>query len=334
MNNPVVVIAEAGVNHNGHIEVAKRLIEVAAAAGADFVKFQTFRADQIVSANAALAEYQKKNVGAGNQLQMLKALEIGPEEHKELIACCEKAGIAFLSTPFDLPSIELLKGLGVKIGKIPSGEITNLPFLRAMAGAFDKLIMSCGMSDVSEVAAALNAITACGFHKSNITILHCNTEYPTPFEDVNLMAMVALKQEFGVTVGYSDHTKGIEVPVAAVALGATIIEKHFTLDRRMEGPDHKASLEPDELVQMISSIRNIERSLGTGVKRVMPSEKKNRDIARKSIVAVRAINKGEIFSEHNLGVKRPGYGISPMLWDDVLGKPAKRNFAPDEMIEL
>jgi N,N'-diacetyllegionaminate synthase len=334
MNNPVLVIAEAGVNHNGRIEVAKRLIEVAAGAGADFVKFQTFRADQIVSANAALADYQKKNVGAGNQLQMLKALEIGPAEHTELIACCEKAGIAFLSTPFDLPSIELLKALGVKIGKIPSGEITNLPFLRAMAGSFEKLIMSCGMSDVSEVAAALNAVTACGFHKSNITILHCNTEYPTPFEDVNLMAMVALKQEFGVKVGYSDHTQGIEVPVAAVALGATIIEKHFTLDRRMEGPDHKASLEPGELVQMIRSIRNIERSLGTGEKRVMPSEKKNREIARKSIVAVKAINKGEIFSEHNLGVKRPGYGISPMLWDDVLGKPAKRNFAPDEMIEL
>lgn len=330
-----IIIAEAGVNHNGSMILAKQLIDVAAAAGADYVKFQTFKASKIASRNAAKAGYQQETTGAGeSQLDMLRKLELSEADHIVLKDYCASKKIAFLSTAFDLESIDILKRLGITLGKIPSGEITNLPYLRKMATSFKELIVSSGMTDMEELRQAITALEQAGFNRKRLTILHCNTEYPTPYEDVNLKAMVSIAEEFGVPIGYSDHTRGIEVPIAAVALGATVIEKHFTLDRTMEGPDHKASLEPDELIAMVKSVRNIEKALGSSDKVPSLSESKNKPIARKSIVAGKWIRQGELFDENNLAVKRPGTGISPMKWDAVIGQPAKRNFEPDELIEL
>ncbi|MGB8190903.1 MAG: N-acetylneuraminate synthase [Chitinophagaceae bacterium] len=331
----MIIIAEAGVNHNGSLELAKQLVDVAADAGSDYVKFQTFKAEKIASAGAVKAAYQQKNTGNNDgQLSMLKKLELSEQDHHELISYCAQKNIKFLSTPFDLDSIDLLKSLNITLGKIPSGEITNLPYLRKMAASFPEIILSTGMATLQEIEEAVNVLLQAGAQKEHVTILHCNTEYPTPFNDVNLLAMPELGKAFNVQYGYSDHTPGIEVPVAAVALGAVLIEKHFTLDRNMEGPDHKASLEPGELKQMIASIRNIEAALGSPDKKPSPSEIKNKAIARKSIVASAKIEQGEVFSDDNLTVKRPGTGLSPMLWDEVIGKPASRNFEPDELIEL
>jgi len=333
--NKTLIIAEAGVNHNGSIELARQLVDAAVAAGVDYVKFQTFKAEKIASRNATKASYQQKTTNANeSQLAMLKKLELSKEDHLSLIEYCSKKNIQFLSTPFDLESIDLLRELGIRLGKIPSGEITNLPYLRKMAKTFPQLILSTGMATMKEIEEALNVLLNTGANKNSIVILHCNTEYPTPFEDVNLLAMPSIGKKFGVSFGYSDHTKGIEVPIAAIALGAVVIEKHFTLDRNMEGPDHKASLEPQELIEMVNSIRNIEKAVGSSVKEPSPSELKNITIARKSIVAATNINKGEIFTEGNLTVKRPGSGISPMQWDAVLGKKASRDFEADELIEL
>jgi len=330
-----IIIAEAGVNHNGSMELAKKLIDVAVEAGSDYVKFQTFKAAKIASKSAAKAAYQQQTTSAGeSQLDMLRKLELSDADHVLLQKYCAEKKIKFLSTAFDLDSIDTLKALGIKLGKIPSGEITNLPYLRKMAASFNELILSTGMCDMEELQASVQAILKTGFPKEKITILHCNTEYPTPFEDVNLKAMLTIAQTVGVPVGYSDHTLGIEVPVAAVALGAAVIEKHFTLDRNMEGPDHKASLEPAELVAMVKAIRHIEKAMGNGIKQPSSSEIKNRAIARKSIVASEEIHAGELFTEKNITVKRPGTGITPMKWDEVIGKVAKRDFAEDELIEL
>lgn len=336
MKVSTLIIAEAGVNHNGSIELAKKLIDVAAEAKVDVVKFQTFKADKIASKNATKADYQKVNTGnGGSQLAMLKRLELSDADHDELISYCADKGIAFLSTPFDMESIYYLKAKGVKIGKIPSGEITNLPYLEAMAQEFPRLILSTGMSTIDEVETSLKVLQDMGTAQENITVLHCNTEYPTPMQDVNLKAMLYLKEKLGVNIGYSDHTLGIEVPIAAVALGATIIEKHFTLDRNMEGPDHRASLEPEELKSMVLAIRNIEQAIsGSGIKMPSPSELKNIVIARKSIVAGQPIKKGDVLSEKNLAVKRPGNGISPMNWYQVCGKIAIKDFDIDEQIVL
>lgn len=331
-----LIIAEAGVNHNGSIELAKQLVDKAAVAGADYIKFQTFRTENLVAKSACLASYQKKNISASDksQFQMLKKLELSPAQHEELIDYCKNKGIKFFSTAFDLDSIDYLHSLGLGLWKIPSGEVTNYPFLKRIAGFNQKTILSTGMCSIQDVRNAVNALYKNGLSKENLILLHCNTEYPTPYEDVNLKAMDTLQKEFGVEVGYSDHTRGIEVPIAAVALGATVIEKHFTLDRNMEGPDHKASLEPEELKAMVSAIRNIEQALGDGVKRVTESEKGNIAVARKSIVAARDIRKGEIFDENNLTVKRPGTGLSPMHWEDILGQTAKRDFNEEDLIEL
>jgi len=331
--NKVMIIAEAGVNHNGSIAIAKELIDKAKEAGADIVKFQTFKAEKLVSKNAEKAAYQKETTGASeSQFDMIKRLELNLEMHKELIEYCIEKEINFLSTPFDEESARLLVRLGIDIIKIPSGEITNLPYLRVIGGLHKKVILSTGMSTMEEVQCAVQILTESG--APEVIVLHCNTEYPTPMQDVNLVAMNTIKQVLNVDVGYSDHTLGIEVPIAAVALGARIIEKHFTLDKKMEGPDHRASLEPHELAEMVRCIRNIEAALGTGVKRPSGSELKNKDVARKSIVANCNIDEGQIFNEDNLAVKRPGTGISPMKWDEVLGKRAKRNFKEDELIEI
>lgn len=337
MTNHTLIIAEAGVNHNGSIELAKKLVEKAKEAGVDYIKFQTFKASKLVTKAAKQAEYQQKNIGkeGDSQYQMLKKLELSPEEHKILIDYCHQLGIKFFSTAFDFDSIDYLHSLNLGMWKIPSGEVTNYPFLKRIVTFNEPTILSTGMCDMEDVRAAVDALYKNGLSKENLILLHCNTEYPTPFEDVNLKAMDALRKEFGVEVGYSDHTKGIEVPIAAVALGATVIEKHFTLDRNMEGPDHKASLEPDELKAMVSAIRNIEKAVGgDGTKHVSESEKKNIAIARKSIVAACDIKAGELFTEQNLTVKRPGNGISPMRWEEVLGQKAKRDFNEDELIEL
>lgn len=331
----VFVIAEAGVNHNGSLDIAKKMIDAAFDAGADAVKFQTFKADHMISRYAPKAAYQKKATGKyESQLEMVRKLELDSKAHKVLIDHCRIKGIMFLSTPFDLESINLLNKLGMRIFKIPSGEITNLPYLRKAGALRKKVILSTGMSDLGEIEDALDVLTKAGTERKDITLLHCNTEYPTPMKDVNLKTMLTLKDAFKMNIGYSDHTLGIEVPVAAAALGATIIEKHFTLDRKMKGPDHKASLEPDELRAMVTAIRNIEKALGDGIKRVSLSEFKNKLIARKSIVAAKNIRKGEIFSENNITAKRPAAGISPMQWDAVVGRTARRNFMEDELIEL
>ena len=329
------IIAEAGVNHNGSIDIAKRMIDAAAKAGADAVKFQTFVPEEIACGDAPKAEYQKRTTGGkGSQLDMLKRLALDAGGHRKLLGYCLRKGISFLSSPFDMQSIDLLNGLGLTMFKIPSGEITNLPYLQKIGSLKKKIIMSTGMADMKEIDRAMKVLVEAGTAKRNITLLHCNTEYPTPFEDVNLLAMITIKKRFGVKVGYSDHTPGIEASVAAVALGAEVIEKHFTLDRKMKGPDHKASLEPEELGAMVRAIRNVETALGDGVKRPSPSEIKNRVIARKSIVASRDIKKGEVFSEENITTKRPGTGIDPMAWNKVIGKKAKRNFKMDELIEV
>lgn len=331
----VFIIAEAGVNHNGSVAIAKKLIDKAAACGADAVKFQTFKAEKIISRFAPKAEYQKKTTRRDeSQLEMVRKYELDAQAHQELIGYCRKKGIAFLSSPFDLESIDLLKSLGVLVFKIPSGEIINLPYLRKIGGLKRKIILSTGMADLGEIVAALKILTEAGTPRKNITVLHCHTEYPTRFEDVNLRAMVTIAKQLGVNVGYSDHTLGIEVPVAAVALGAKVIEKHFTLSNNMEGPDHKASLEPDEFKRMVDGIRRVEKALGSFEKKPTTVEQKNKVIVRKSIVAARAIRRGEVLSEENLAVKRPGNGISPMKWDAVLGKKAKKLFQEDELIRL
>jgi len=331
--NRVFIIAEAGVNHNGSLNLAKKLVDAAADAGADAVKFQTFKAHKLVAKSAPKAEYQKNATNEDiSQYEMLKKLELTDEQHFELISYCKTRNILFLSTPFDLDSIQLLSGLGLAYFKIPSGEITNFPYLKAIAKLNKKVILSTGMANLGEIEAALNVLTLYGTEKENITVLHANTEYPTPMEDVNLKAMLTIKKAFDVPVGYSDHTLGIEIDIAAAALGARVIEKHFTLDNTMEGPDHKASLEPAQLQEMVIAIRNIEVALGDGIKRASASEKKNKVVARKSIVAARAIQKGEEFTVDNLTVKRPGNGISPMKWDSLMGKIAKKNYELDELI--
>lgn len=328
-----LIIAEAGVNHNGNLELAYKMVDAAVEAGADIVKFQTGKPEAVISKYAEKAEYQKETTGAEeSQLDMVRKIMLKYEEFIPLKAYCEKKNIKFLSTPFDCESIDFLEKLGCDIWKIPSGEITNYPYLKKIGETGKPIIMSTGMSTLEEVAAAIDLLKNAG--AGEISLLHCNTQYPTPYKDVNLKAMLELKKQFNCTVGYSDHTKGIEVPIAAVALGAQIIEKHFTLDRKMEGPDHKASLEPKELKQMVQSIRNIESALGDGQKRVTESEKANKIIARKSIIAKKTIRKGEIFTDENLTTKRPGNGISPMRWNEVLGKKAIRDFMEDELIEL
>lgn len=330
-----IIIAEAGVNHNGDLSAAKRLVEVAAKAGADFVKFQSFIATECVSKDAPKAKYQQKNAQdkAESQLEMIKKLELSKQDHIELIAHCEKCGVKFLSTAFDLPSIALLNELGLEIFKIPSGEITNLPYLKSIAKLDKKVILSTGMSDLNEIKAALKVLVKFGTKRENIAILHANTAYPTPIKDVNLRAILTLKKHFPRhKIGFSDHSLGINAPIGAVALGASIVEKHFTLDKSLPGPDHKASLNPNELEMMVKSIRDLEMMLGNGVKKMTKSEKENIKIARKSLVAKIFIKKGEKFSEENLTTKRPGSGISAMLYDKFLGKIAKKNYEKDELI--
>lgn len=331
----VLIIAEAGVNHNGSLDLAKKLVNEGKKAGVDMVKFQLAIPELLVSRTAKMAEYQIANTGKEeSQLEMLKNISLTFDEHKELMKYCQDNGVTYLCTPFDLPSIDFLHANGHNTWKIPSGEITNFPYLRKIASFNGDVIMSTGMCSLQDIECALNTLVQHGQNKSKITLLHCNTEYPTPYQDVNLKAMLEIGEKFGVKIGYSDHTKGIEVPIAAVALGATVIEKHFTLDRNMEGPDHKASLEPDELKAMVCAIRNIEQALGSGHKTISESERKNIEIARKSIVAACPIKTGELLTEDNLTVKRPGNGISPMRWNEILGKRAIRNFEEDEQIEL
>lgn len=328
----VLIIAEAGVNHNGSLEIAKQLVRTAKECGADIVKFQTAKLDSLVSKHAEMADYQKKNIGKEeSQKDMLRKLLLSYDDFLELADYCREVGIMFLSTPFDIDSIHFLDSMQ-NIWKVPSGEITNYPYLVEIAKTGKQVILSTGMCEMEEIEAAVSLLRENG--AQDITILHCTTEYPAPLEEVNLHVMQTLKETFGCPVGYSDHTKGIEVSLAAVALGAHVIEKHFTLDRTMEGPDHKASLEPDELKALVDSIRNIEQALGTGEKRPSAIEMKNRLVARKSIVAARDIHAGEIFSAENLTTKRPGNGISPMKWNEVIGQTAKRDFMEDELIEL
>lgn len=331
-----LIIAEAGVNHNGDLNLARKLIAEAAAAGADLVKFQTFQAKNIVSAAAPKADYQKKTTDSDeSQLDMIRKLELSRSDHEVLMEECRQHGIGFFSTAFDPESFNLLTELGcLERIKVPSGELTNLPLLRHMARQGKPMLLSTGMANLGEIEAAIEVIEAGGTPRSLITLLHCTTEYPTPMEDVNLQAMASMRLAFGLPVGYSDHTPGIEVPIAAVALGATVIEKHFTLDRNLPGPDHKASLEPSELKAMVAGIRNIEQALGDGIKRPCRSELKNKPIARKSLVACRNIQAGELFTAENIAAKRPGTGISPMRWDEVIGKVAQRDFSTDELIEL
>lgn len=329
------IIAEAGVNHNGSIELAKKLIDIALEAGADAVKFQTFKTENVVSECAPKAEYQQKTTSKDEtQFEMIKKLELSFSDFNELKAYCDNKGIIFLSTPFDLDSARFLKEIGLEIFKIPSGEITNYLLLREIGSYRKKVILSTGMADLGEIEDALDVLIESGTKREDITVLHCNTEYPTPFEDVNLKAMLTIKDAFKIEVGYSDHTLGIEIPIAAVGLGARVIEKHFTIDKNLPGPDHKASLEPHELKQMVQAIRNIEKALGDGIKKPSKSELKNLQIARKSIVAKRNIKKGEIFTEENLTIKRPGNGISPMRWNEIIGRKAKKDFLEGEIIEI
>ena len=332
--NKTFIIAEAGVNHNGSLKLAKRMIDAAVEAGVDAVKFQTFKAERVVSRYAPKAEYQKKATIVGeSQLEMIKKLELKATDHKMLVNYCKYKNIPFLSSPFDLESIDLLNVLGLDIFKIPSGEINNLPYLRKIGMLKKGIILSTGMADLGEIEAALNVLVEAGTGLENITVLHCNTDYPTPVENVNLKAMLTIKSAFpGVNIGYSDHTLGIEISIAAVAMGATVIEKHFTLDKSMEGPDHKASIELDELKAMVWAIRNVEKALGDGIKKPLPSELINRPIVRKSIVAACDIHKGESLTINNLTTKRPGTGLSPMRWDEVVGKKASRKFNADEII--
>ncbi len=324
----VFIIAEAGVNHNGSIELAKEMVNKALEAGVDCIKFQTFKAENLVNQEAQKAEYQIKNTGKNeNQYSMLKNLQLSFEDFAELKEYTEKKGLMFLSTPFDLESCDFLNNLGMSIFKIPSGEITNLPYLRKVNSYKKDVILSTGMATLEEIQEALKVLKDC-----NVKLLHCTTEYPCPYESVNMNAMLTMKKVFNLPTGYSDHTQGIEIPIMAVSMGAEIIEKHFTLDKNMEGPDHKASLEPDELKQMVESIRNVEKAFGDGKKEPQQAELKNIAIARKSIVAKCNIKKGEIFTEKNLTTKRPGNGISPMKWDDIIGKISDKNYSEDELI--
>lgn len=335
MKKPIIIIAEAGVNHNGDLSLAKKLIDAAADAGADLVKFQTFSADRLVTQQAKKADYQSVTTGhTESHHQMLTRLELGANMHHELIAHCALRNIEFFSTGFDVESIDFLISLGINHFKIPSGEITNLPYLRHIGQFSKSVILSTGMSTLSDIEAAIDVLEQAGTARSLITVLHCTTEYPTPMAEVNLRAMQSIQASFGVAVGYSDHTAGIEVAIASAVLGATVIEKHFTLNRKLPGPDHKASLEPDELKTMVSSIRNIEIALGDGIKRLTPSEERNKLVARKSLVAGKAIKEGEVLSADNITAKRPGTGISPMNWDVVMGRKAVRDFAIDELIQL
>jgi N,N'-diacetyllegionaminate synthase len=335
MINRTLIIAEAGVNHNGDIALAKQLIDAAAEAGADLVKFQTFNADRLATRAAKKADYQNQTTDSTeSQHEMLSRLELTPDMHKELIAHCAIRNIGFFSTGFDIESLDLLVSLGQDYFKIPSGEITNLPYLRHIGRISKTVILSTGMANMGEIEAAIDALEQAGPLRSNITVLHCTTEYPTPMNEVNLRAMQSIAQAFGVAVGYSDHTNGIEVAIAAVAMGATVIEKHFTMDRNLAGPDHKASLEPTELKAMVTAIRNIEIALGDGIKRLTPSEANNKPVARKSLVAKCEIKLGEVFTADNVTSKRPGSGISPMRWDHVIGRIASRDFLADELIEL
>jgi N,N'-diacetyllegionaminate synthase len=336
MREKVIIIAEAGVNHNGSIDIAKKLIDAAAEAEVDYVKFQTFKADKMVTKSASRAKYQNSNTGDNDtQYEMLKKLELSEEIHLELLHYCESKKIKFLSTAFDMESLTYLKYLGLKMAKIPSGEITNLPYLRSMAKLFPEIILSTGMANMDEINAAFSVLIENGTKHENITILHCNSEYPTLMEDVNLKAMLDIQKQLNTKIGYSDHTLGIEVPIAAVALGAMVIEKHFTMDRNLPGPDHKASLEPKELKAMVTAIRNIEKAIsGSRIKEPSPSESKNKPIARKSIVASKNIKKGEVLSEDNLSIKRPGIGISPMRWDEIIGLKAIKDFQEDDIINL
>jgi N,N'-diacetyllegionaminate synthase len=335
MSNKILIIAEAGVNHNGDISLAKQLINVAAEAGADLVKFQTFSADRLVTRTAKKANYQKRSTDSTeSQHEMLSRLELTEAMHLELIAHCEMRKIGFLSTGFDIESIDLLSNLGQDCFKVPSGELTNLPYLRHIGQLEKKIILSTGMSTLGDIEAAIDVLENAGTPRAKITVLHCTTEYPTPMAEVNLRAMQSIHAAFGTEVGYSDHTQGIEVSIAAVAMGAAVIEKHFTLDRNLPGPDHQASLEPKELNAMVAAIRNIEVALGDGIKRLTPSEVNNKSIVRKSLIASRQIKAGEPFTAENITTKRPGIGISPMQWDEVLGRAARRDFLADELIEL
>jgi N,N'-diacetyllegionaminate synthase len=330
----VEIIAEAGVNHNGDLDTAKKLIEVAAYSGADFVKFQTFKAERLATDEAPKAEYQRsEKFGFETQREMLKKLEISEEMHIELIKHCSHLNIKFLSTGFDIQSVEMLMKLGINVIKIPSGEITNYPYLKYVGSQGKRILLSTGMSNLNEIAAAIDVLISSGVRSSQITVLHCTTAYPTPMIDVNLSALLVIRDQFSVAIGYSDHTLGIEISIAAVALGATVIEKHFTLDRSLPGPDHKASLEPNELRDMVKSIRNIELAMGDGIKQAMPSETSNLNVARRSIVASKSINAGEKFSGSNLATKRPGSGISPMRWNELLEKTASRSYEADELID-
>ena len=329
----VFIIAEAGVNHNGSLDLAKKLVDIAVEAGVDAVKFQTFKTENLVSKNAVKADYQQVTTGAEeSQFDMLKKLELDVQTHHELISYCQMKNIMFLSTPFDHDSIKLLNELDLKIFKIPSGELTNLPYLREIGGLGKEIILSTGMADIGEIEDALDVLVQAGTSKEQITVLHANTMYPTPMEDVNLKAMLTIGNTFGVKYGYSDHTLGIEVDIAAVALGASCIEKHFTLDKTMEGPDHKASLEPSELIAMVKGIRNIELALGSSIKKPSPSERPNMEIGRKSLIAIKDIEPGERFTEKNIAIKRPGTGISPMRWDEFLDMVSTRKYNKDELL--
>lgn len=334
-NRKVIIIAEAGVNHNGDYGMAVRMIHAAKAAGADYVKFQTAVPELVIAACAPKAEYQKDTTGsAESQLEMCKAIHLPLSDYARLKKECDPAGIGFVSTPFDLVSIDCLEPLGMDFWKIPSGEITNLPYLRKIGRLGQKIVMSTGMSTLAEVETAVRILEEAGTPRTNIALLHCTTQYPAPDASVNLRAMDALKELGCATVGYSDHTVGITASLAAVARGAMIVEKHFTLDRNLPGPDHKASLEPDELAELVGQVRRVEAMLGTGVKAVADAERSNIEVARKSIIAARAIAEGEVLTEENLTVKRPGGGVSPLLWDSVIGRKAIRAFEPDELIEI
>lgn len=335
MRNRTLIIAEAGVNHNGDLSLAKRLIDAAADAGANLVKFQTFNADRLVTRAAKKANYQSQATDSQeSQYEMLRSLELNDDMHNALIAHCALRNIGFFSTGFDVESVDLLVNLGQGLFKVPSGEITNLPYLRHIGSLSKAVILSTGMATLGEIEAAIEVLEQSGTPRSSMTVLHCTTEYPTPMNEVNLRAMQSIHSAFGIAVGYSDHTCGIEVAIAAVAMGATVIEKHFTLDRNLPGPDHSASLEPTELKAMVAAIRNIEIALGDGVKRSTASEARNKPAARKSLVASRSIKAGEVFNAKNVSTKRPGTGVSPMRWDEVMGRKSPRDFEADELIEL
>tara|TARA_B100000674_G_C37981726_1_gene982827 strand:- start:1671 stop:2684 length:1014 start_codon:yes stop_codon:yes gene_type:complete len=334
MMHPTLVIAEAGVNHNGDLALALKLVDAAAECGADVVKFQTFQASQLATNHAEQAAYQRKVLDASEgQLAMLKRLELQPDDYIKLIQYCQHSGIEFLSTAFDASSLHLLASLKPKRWKVPSGEITNLPYLRQIGSYGQPVILSTGMANLAEIEAALSSMEQVGLSRTQITVLHCTTEYPAPPEEINLRAMNTIEQAFGVSVGYSDHTEGIAVPIAAVAMGARVIEKHLTLDRNLQGPDHKASLEPHQFTEMVKGIRTIECALGDGIKKPTHSEIPNKLVARKSLVASQPIKKGDIFSEFNVTSKRPGSGISPMYWDSFLGRTSSRHYLPDELLE-